>query len=160
MTDCIFAKEEIVSSKWSKCVKQTETTGVQNLTLSSITSNTAVQVSRACSIRPACQLSVWSVWSSCRENDQLEFIQTRYRYPINWTDQDIDNCGNLFEDKKCNESETYNWQVSPWNDCAIFDKNDVRSCGEGLQRRVIYCGINNKVSHYRLDIEYELVNRY
>ena len=157
MTDCVFPKEEIFSSQWSSCIKQTENTGVQNLTLTSMTSDTEVRVSRACPIRPACVVSNWSKWSSCRENAELEFVQTRYRYPVNWTSQDITDCGAITEQKSCNESETYNWQMSPWTDCIINDKNEVRSCGEGAQTRVVYCGINNKVT---VNIDYRSKNKF
>lgn len=51
MVDCIFPTDEVRSSKWSPCVKQTLSTGVQNLTLTNLVTKASARVSRACSIR-------------------------------------------------------------------------------------------------------------
>ena len=51
MVDCIFPTDEVSSSKWSPCVKQTLNTGVQNLTLTNLVTKASARVSRACSIR-------------------------------------------------------------------------------------------------------------
>ena len=111
--------------------------------MTSLVSKTSVKVSRACSIRPLCQTSPWSDWSICREDEQLSPSQRRTRSPTMWSNQNLTNCGRLVENRACNESVSFVWQVSSWSKCKIEGE---RSCGDGYQTRTIFCGLNSMVN--------------
>jgi hypothetical protein len=86
MADCGDVKEEVKSSEWSTCLGEPDSTGLQNLTLSS--RRGSIVVSRPCSTSSQCEVSPWSKWSSCQWSKFLDPLQIRKRYPTKWIDQE------------------------------------------------------------------------